>query len=160
MLFSALASVSLLFSYFSSVNEIPLVSSESLRFELRHYHGVSSDAHVVFSDVPPSAHPASASYTVRTRLISTFRPLSFEELSRVRSISRQMRNHGAAAHLLRWNKDEVIGPDVESRETLLVLAKMANDAYVEPDSAEWYKLDENWNVVRYDSLHRVPLKLS
>ncbi|KAF8628000.1 hypothetical protein AX15_004121 [Amanita polypyramis BW_CC] len=153
MLLPAIASVFLpLFSHISSANEIPLGPLQQSRrnnpllFELRHYHGVSSDAHIVFSDAPPSAHPAGTSHIVRTRLVSIFRPPSFEEHSRVRSISRKTRNRTAAAQLLHWDKDEVIGPDVESRETLLVLAKMTNNAYVEPGSAEWYNLDGNWTV--------------
>ena len=47
-----------------------------------------------------------------------------------------------------WKEDEIIGPNVESRETLLELAKMTNNAYLEPDDAGWYSLNETWNVVR------------
>jgi hypothetical protein len=41
-----------------------------------------------------------------------------------------------------------MGPDVESRATLLELAKMTNNAYVEPDDPAWYDLGANWNDVR------------
>lgn len=46
-----------------------------------------------------------------------------------------------------WDEIELDGPDVESRETLLLLAKMMNDAYLEPGEAGWYELGGEWNVV-------------
>jgi lipase ATG15 len=46
---------------------------------------------------------------------------------------------------LPWDEDEIIGPDVESRETLLELAKMTNNAYVEPGDPAWYDLEGNWS---------------
>jgi len=48
---------------------------------------------------------------------------------------------------LDWLEDEIIGPDVEKRETLLELAKMTNNAYVEPEDPAWYELGSEWNVV-------------
>ncbi|KJA19504.1 hypothetical protein HYPSUDRAFT_69247 [Hypholoma sublateritium FD-334 SS-4] len=47
---------------------------------------------------------------------------------------------------LDWFPDEIEGPDVEVRETLLELAKMTNNAYVEPDDPAWYDLEGRWNV--------------
>jgi lipase ATG15 len=47
-----------------------------------------------------------------------------------------------------WEEDEIVGPDVESRETLLLLAKMTNNAYLEPGEAGWYDLGDGWNAVR------------
>jgi putative lipase involved disintegration of autophagic bodies len=41
-----------------------------------------------------------------------------------------------------------MGPDVESREALLELAKMTNNAYVEPQDPYWYDLRGNWSEVR------------
>jgi lipase ATG15 len=46
-----------------------------------------------------------------------------------------------------WEEDEISGPDVESRETLLELAKMTHNAYIDPDDPAWYELDRNWTVV-------------
>jgi lipase ATG15 len=46
-----------------------------------------------------------------------------------------------------WQEDEVPGPDVESRETLLELAKMTHNAYMDPNDPAWYELDGNWTVV-------------
>ncbi|KAM6504285.1 alpha/beta-hydrolase [Amanita muscaria] len=143
MLYTVLATLFLpLISRFSSrPAPAPPKDDKILNFELRHYHAVSADAHVAFSDAPPSAQLLDAPYTIRTRNISTFRPPSFQEFSRVRSLSR----HGAAESL-HWDEEEIPAPDVESRQTLLLLAKMTNNAYVEPDSVEWYKLDGNWTV--------------
>ncbi|KAK2460950.1 hypothetical protein APHAL10511_007420 [Amanita phalloides] len=146
MLWYALASIILPLVYFSLDHKSPCPPrrNNSLQFELRHYHAVSSDAHVVFSDAQPSARLINAPYTVDTRLVPTFRPSSFDEFSRARLLSRRTGDRKAAAELLRWEKKEVLGPDVESRETVLGLAKMTNNAYVEPSSPEWYKLDSNW----------------
>ena len=36
---------------------------------------------------------------------------------------------------------------MESRETLLELAKMTNNAYVEPSDPAWYDLGTGWNSV-------------
>lgn len=54
----------------------------------------------------------------------------------------------AQSESLPWEPEIVPGPDVENRETLLTLAKMSNDAYVErPGEPYWYELDKNWNDV-------------
>ena len=77
---------------------------------------------------------------------------------------------------LNWEIEDVPGPNVESRETLLTLAKMTNNgmlcvlicvrilfnecqsAYVEPGDPAWYDLGEDWNSVRMFFLTRaVPL---
>ncbi|KIJ13477.1 hypothetical protein PAXINDRAFT_81142 [Paxillus involutus ATCC 200175] len=43
-----------------------------------------------------------------------------------------------------WHEDEIIGPNIESQETILELAKMTNNAYVTPDDPVWYELSERW----------------
>ena len=48
---------------------------------------------------------------------------------------------------------DVEGPDVESRETLLLLAKMTNNAYLSPGEQGWYELGDRWNVVSVSSAH-------
>jgi hypothetical protein len=47
---------------------------------------------------------------------------------------------------IQWEDTEVEVPDVTDRETLKTLAKMASNAYVTPESTEWWGLDE-WNMV-------------
>ncbi|KAF8181260.1 alpha/beta-hydrolase [Pholiota molesta] len=117
--------------------------SPMLQFELRQLHAVSADsAHVMFSDVSPQTlnslaaiddptGSTKASYGVHTRRAKTYRPSSFEAHTR-----------RGCAHC----EDEISTPDVESRATLLELAKMTNNAYVEPEDPAWYDLDGKWNI--------------
>jgi putative lipase involved disintegration of autophagic bodies len=49
---------------------------------------------------------------------------------------------------MHWEEHEVLAPDVESRHTLLGLAKMTNNAYVnETGDPYWYDLGGNWTSV-------------
>ena len=103
-------------------------SNRSLRFELRHLHAVSPDAQVLFHDVPASdrrlvAGHSSQSHILSTRRVNTFRPVSNEAFLGARSRSLLF----GESEPLEWEQDEVIGPDVEKRETLLELAKMTKD---------------------------------
>jgi putative lipase involved disintegration of autophagic bodies len=58
-----------------------------------------------------------------------------------------MSKRGQSA-MLDWEEDEVHGPDVTRRETLLLLAKMTSNTYFKPDTNGWYNLTDEWNVVR------------
>lgn len=129
-------------------------NSETLTFELRHLHAVSSSAHVVFSDFhnPDIANGASnanagnytrTTYSIQTRRTASYRPLSFAAFSQARTWSMKY----GQSQSIPWEEDEVLGPDVESRETLLELAKMTNNAYVAPEDPAWYELDGNWTIV-------------
>lgn len=140
----------------STTNSVPSL----LHFELRHLHAVTSSAHVYFTDIAPSSpsrftnntlctntydHPIS----IQPRRITRHRPSSIEafSLSRTRSILREESDAS-----LGWEEDEVEAPDVESRETLLVLAKMTSNAYYDgPEEAGWYDLGGNWTQVSIDS---------
>lgn len=124
-----------------------------LQFELRHLHAVSSStAHVIFSDVSPQAlktlssdtsGSTKSSYSVRSRLGKTFRPSSFAAHERARLRSLRFGEN----EWLDWDEEEIISPDVESRETLLELAKITNNAYVDPEDPAWYDLGDGWNAV-------------
>ena len=115
-----------------------------LKFELRHYHAVSAEARVAFHDAPPShSLAANPSHTLRSRLVKIHRPTSPSAFAEARRRSIRF----AQSTLLDWDEDEVPGPDVESRETLLELAKITNNAYLEPGEPGWYDLGDNWNVV-------------
>ncbi|EKM78636.1 hypothetical protein AGABI1DRAFT_41055 [Agaricus bisporus var. burnettii JB137-S8] len=125
--------------------------SPHLHFELRHLHASTSDAHVIFSDVP-STHPnwltaddaASSSYTIRhTAPVTTYKPPSFNAYIDSRKASWNPSTQSAS---LDWKEDVVLGPDVQSRETLLSLAKMTNNAYLNDGEAGWYELGKNWTV--------------
>lgn len=119
-----------------------------LQFELRQQHAVSPDGHIVFIDVPhvPTAlaYANETTYTIMTKRVSAFRPPSFDayEAARIRSI-----RHAQSADLA-WSEAQVVGPDVERRETLLELAKMTNNAYVTPNDSAWYALRDGWTNVR------------
>ncbi|TFY64357.1 hypothetical protein EVJ58_g2688 [Rhodofomes roseus] len=102
---------------------------KTLSFQLRHYHANLE------------ADP-STDYSLRSRAVKTHRPVSLSALAEARTRSIRF----AQSALLDWDEDEVLGPDVESRETLLELAKMTNNAYLEPGEAGWYELGGDWNV--------------
>ena len=131
------------------------IVSPALKFELRHLHAASSSsATVLFSDVSSpellQTHALSdpsgstkATYSVHTSSIKTHRPSSFASFSNARLRSLQFGEN----EWVDWEEDEILGPNVESRETLLELAKMTNNAYLEPDETGWYSLNGTWNVV-------------
>ena len=43
-----------------------------------------------------------------------------------------------------WEDVSVIAPDVSDRQTLITLAKMTSNAYVTPESGEWWPT-KGWN---------------
>ena len=158
MLPTSLASllVHLFISFFPGNHRLDNIVSPALKFELRHLHAVSSSsATVLFSDVSspellqtytlsdPSGS-TKATYSIHTSSIKTHRPSSFASFSNARLRSLQFGGNEGVD----WEEDEIIGPNVESRETLLELAKMTNNAYLEPDETGWYGLNGTWNVVR------------
>jgi len=131
-----------------------------LKFELRHLHAVSSSsATVLFSDVSlpelsqthilsdPSGS-TKPTYSIQTSSTKTYRPSSFTSFSnaRLRSL------HFGENEWVDWKEYEIIGPNVESRETLVELAKMTSNAYLEPDETGWYSLNGTWNTVRLFTL--------
>ena len=131
--------------------------SPTLKFELRHLHAVSSSsATVLFSDVSSTemlqTHTLSdpsgstkATYSIHTSSIKRHRPSSLASFSNARLRSLQFGKN----EWVDWEEDEILGPNVESRETLLELAKMTNNAYLEPNETGWYSLNGTWNVVRF-----------
>ncbi|KAL6308615.1 Alpha/Beta hydrolase protein [Sparassis latifolia] len=107
-----------------------------LRFELRHEHALSESSRVVFSDIKPSSFVQQA-FEVTTRQMKTFRQVSQDAF-----YSARYRAH----YSIPWDEIEVEGPNIQDRETLLMLAKMTNNAYAEePGEREWYDLGSDWN---------------
>ncbi|KAK0205054.1 alpha/beta-hydrolase [Desarmillaria ectypa] len=129
-------------------SNVPPAPPQSLQFQLRHVHAVSSSARVVFADVPSNTDTESLlsyrdhSYDLMTRKVKAFRPPSFDAFSQARVRSMKF----GQSESLKWEEDQVPAPDVEDRVTLLALAKMANNAYVVPDEGSWYDLGANWTV--------------
>lgn len=125
-------------------------AASRLTFQLRHLHAVSEGGHVLLSDVDHTScignltTYASEEYTVDTRLLQSYRVPSFDSIRKARYRSMK---YGQST-LLDWDEDEIPGPNVESRETLLTLAKMTSNAYLQPDDKAWYPLGENWTTVR------------
>ena len=135
-------------------NKTPLPSSSSailngqhLNLELRHVHAVSDSNRIVFSDAStsPSFAQSNTMYSLDTRRLSSHRPSSFEEHSEARVRSMKF----GQSTSIPWEEIDVIGPNVEKRETLLTLAKMTNDAYVvDRNDTQWYDLGKGWPSVR------------
>ena len=123
----------------------PLPLRNTLNFRLRRFHAVTPSAHVYFADVPlhSSLHPDSQPLSIPIAPVRTARPPSAAAFSEARALS--MRGQSTT---LDWKVDDIMGPDVSKRETLLILAKMTSNAYVEPDTDWWYNLTDEWGIVR------------
>ena len=121
----------------------------TLNFRLRHFHAVTPSAHVYFADVPfhsplhPDSDSDSQPLSIPIAPVRTARPPSAAAFSEARALS--MRGQSTT---LDWEEDDIMGPDVSKRETLLLLAKMTSNAYVEPDTDWWYNLTDEWDIVR------------
>jgi len=128
---------------------VPTAASR-LTFQLRHLHAVSEHGHVLLSNIDHASYAgnftsySSEEYTVDTKLLPSYRPPSFDAVRNARYRSMKF----GQSTPLDWGEEEIVGPDVESRETLLVLAKMTSNAYLQPDDKGWYPLGENWTTVR------------
>lgn len=128
-----------------SERRTPGPPASSLQFELRHVHAVTPTAQVYFSDVSASSLHAQSSLSLKSRPVKRHKPSSLNAFAdaRTQSILR------GQSTVLEWYEEEVLGPDVESRETLQVLAKMTNNAYYDgPHEKGWYDLGGNWTQVR------------
>jgi hypothetical protein len=135
-----------LFSIFSprDVSQHPTFPLRN-SFRLRHFHAVTPSAHVYFADVPlhSSLHADSQPLSIPVAPVRTARPPSAAAFAEARALS--MRGQSTT---LDWDEDQIPGPDVSKRETLLLLAKMTSNAYIEPNTDGWYNLTDEWDVVR------------
>ena len=110
--------------------------SPTLQFQLRHHHALSNTSRVIFSDTNPELAFAVDAFSIPTKPMTVHRPAS-------QALLRSARFRGGNVP---WEPSEVYGPDVQDRETLLLLAKMASNAYTEPDKSDWYDISP-WNIV-------------
>ncbi len=108
-----------------------------MQFQLRHQHALSNTSRVIFSDTKPGLAFTMDELSIRTKKTTVHKPAS-------QALLRSARLRGGS---IPWEPSEVYGPDVQDRETLLLLAKMANNAYTEPDKSDWYDIGPDWNVV-------------
>ncbi|PIL33088.1 hypothetical protein GSI_04537 [Ganoderma sinense ZZ0214-1] len=114
----------------------PSSAPSTLQFQLRHQHALSNASRVIFSDTKPDLAFTTNELSLRTAKTTVHKPAS-------QALLRSARLRGAH---IPWERAEVYGPDVQDRETLLLLAKMANNAYTEPDKSDWYDIGPYWNV--------------
>src|SRR5262245_31024041 len=136
MRFSALtASLGPLQSLFST-NTPYQAPRNQLQFELRHQYALSNYTRVIFADisqVTSDGDDSRTSYTVQTREIASYKQPYLGPYSRWPSRSLRLDSSEDGD----WDEVEIVGPDVESRETLLELAKMTHNAYLDVDDKRW-----------------------
>lgn len=162
------------YAYHGDPSDVVLQIPRSLSFEHRHLHSVTSTGQILFADVKGDLVHFEASednepLSILTRSINIPRPVSFESFMHERRLKRS-----AAAHDDRlcengngcsntaliteerrsgsaiWSEEPLEAPDVTDRKTLLSLAKMTRNAYLDISdnvTEEWYVLD-GWNKVR------------
>lgn len=82
---------------------------------------------------------------LRTRRIPIMRPRYLPSTISLRNLTFAQRSSLLSA-VPDWEDTEVEAPDTTDRETLRTLAMMSSNAYIEPNSTDWYPLDK-WNVV-------------
>jgi lipase ATG15 len=126
-----------LICYAAHQSPFTLSSRQPLWLKLRHLHAVTNSTKVIFANPSPidpmdTSYNPLESYSLLARPVTTYRP-SFSGLERL--------------HHHDWEEDIILGPDVESREVLLELAKMMNNAYLRPDEDGWYDLGDKWSPV-------------
>ena len=128
----------------SLYNVYESADAERLDFQLRHVHGVNHETRaLVLKDIPHSVS-SPQSFTLRTKRVTVHRP---KPRNNLRIASRL----DPWSTPIDWDEDELVGPDVTDRDTLLTLAKMTSDAYYDsPDTGKsgWYNLGDKWNIVR------------
>lgn len=119
--------------------DVPRQSS-SVKFELRHAHGlVTNTSRVVFSDIA-STGLMSETFEVQTMPLRVSKPRSQSDF-----FSARFRRTG---HEPLWDESDTVGPNVRERETLKLLAKMTSNAYSHPGNKDWYDIGTEWNSVR------------
>jgi lipase ATG15 len=106
-----------------------------LDFTLRHVHAVTNTSRNIFADVRPSSLVDASHHRTRlkSRAITTHRPIHV------------FGPRGETA-FVGWEDEPIHGPDVTDRETVLQLAMMTNNAYVEEGDKDWYQLPAEWDV--------------
>jgi lipase ATG15 len=140
--------------------QVPLRNPTSLRFHLRHEHGLTNTSRNVIRDIPtmPGFAPDTFDFgQLGVAPVTVHRPSSAAAFQRARY------GRFAPQHLstlspddLWWEDEEVPAPNVTNRATLLVLAQMANNAYYDDKTNDkgWYDMGTNWTVASTLLLHQ------
>ncbi|QRV86814.1 Lipase (class 3) [Ceratobasidium sp. AG-Ba] len=141
------------------------VALDAETFTLRHVHSSHVDTgRIRWANVPDDIVSASLlaeptldgssthTHTLQTRRTTIHRPISQEAFHAARQRRKEKSLFGRLAlgkewgQSLGWDEDDVEGPAVDKRETILVLAKMTNNAYLQPTESGWYDLGGNWTA--------------
>jgi lipase ATG15 len=129
--------------------QTPLPATSSIRFSLRHEHAIMNSSRIILRDIPQSTDlVASNTYDIGVAPMTIHRPSSSSAFQQARFGPR----NGEALQDLWWENEEVDGPNVTSRMTLLTLAKMSNNAYYDNGTTGdkgWYDLGKDWTVVGF-----------
>lgn len=147
----------------ATITQLPLIQKSNVNpptpvtLHLRHLHFANAST-VLFTDISPesptfqnvNAANAQTTYTLDTAWQKTHRPSSFAAHAQARMDGMRrgaglIPTNGSAGELS-WEEDDIVGPDVTNRESLLVLAKMTSNAYVYPEEKGWYDFDGKWNL--------------
>ncbi|KAG9126719.1 putative lipase atg15 [Ceratobasidium sp. 392] len=135
-------------------------------FTLRHVHSSHADTgRIRWADISEDAVTASSladppldgssthTHTLHTSRMSVHRPISQDAFHAARRRRKDRSLFGRLelggkewGQSLGWDEDDVDGPAIDKRETVLALAKMTNNAYLEPDESGWYDLGGNWTA--------------
>lgn len=150
----------------------PDPSPPTLSFTPRHAHAQALDPAqpMLFSDTPRSVQlqaSAELDMTLRTRRTVIRRPktrppemLSWAKSARARAASGNATVNGWVAppnnlHPAQgltesgWEDVEVEAPDITDRQTLITMAKMAADAYIQHDDYGWYPIEGSNNGTEF-----------
>ncbi|KAG2021165.1 lipase [Coprinopsis cinerea AmutBmut pab1-1] len=132
-------------TYLSSSTTSPLTTTTTtydnlapLTFQLRHQHALTTDARIVFADVPPSTgFAAENQYTIPRKRMKVHRPSSNADFAAARD-SRRLQGIDTN---IQWWEDEVPGPALTDRNSLLQFANMAYNAYYADNTTDWYDVE-------------------
>ncbi|KAG8764243.1 putative lipase atg15 [Ceratobasidium sp. 423] len=154
------------------------ISTTSLAFDtrsftLRHIHRTHADTgSIQWADVSRDIVTASQlseetpdgssthMHSLHVRRTTVHRPVSQAAFQAARAHSRKRKKEKSAlgrfaldqewGQSMGWKEDDVEGPAIDKRETVLALAKMTNNAYLSPGESGWYDLGGNWTTANAD----------
>ncbi|KAH6899248.1 Alpha/Beta hydrolase protein [Coprinopsis sp. MPI-PUGE-AT-0042] len=142
-----IALVGYITSYLSPSSLLPSADSDELApltFHLRHRHALTNTSKVIFSDVPESAFAPDSGYRIPRRRMKVHKPSSHANFMAARNAKFQGTANSSSVE---WSEDEVPGPVLEDRHSLLQFAKMAFDTYYPDNTTEWYDVREDgWST--------------
>ncbi|KAG8746157.1 putative lipase atg15 [Ceratobasidium sp. 414] len=141
------------------------VALDAQTFTLRHVHSAHADTgRIRWADVPEDVVTASSladptpdgssthTHTLQTRRTTVHRPISQDAFHAARRRRNEKSLFGRLGlgkewgQSLGWDEDDIEGPAIDKRETVLALAKITNNAYLQPADAGWYDLGGNWTT--------------